>query len=273
VIRPTICFLSIAVFTCWNIGARSSVPASVHVDLRSRAIVFPGSAKWDAVTERYDFDPKKAAVIICDMWDKHWCSGATRRVGLLVERLQPFIDAARRSGITIIHAPSETMKFYRNAPQRQKMLALSRIDPPAELKLNSPALPIDDSSGGCDTGDKEYKPWTRENPGLTIDPADYVSDDGHEIYSLLRTKGIETLFYAGVHTNKCILNRSFAIRQMSKWGMHCILLRDLTDAMYSPHDRPYVSHEAGTELVIEHIEKYWAPTLVSNQLEDALAGR
>jgi hypothetical protein len=30
----------------------------------------------------------------------------------------------------------------------------------------------------------------------------------------------------------------------------CLLIRDLTDAMYSPQDAPYVSHEQGTELVI-----------------------
>jgi nicotinamidase-related amidase len=267
-------FVFVLGFTAWNARAKSAASTSpfVHLDLRSRAVVFPATGKWDAVTLTYDFNPKKAAVIVCDMWDKHWCGGATRRVGLLVERLQPFLDAARRNGITIVHAPSETMAFYRDTPQRQKMLELANVEPPAELDLKSPALPIDDSDGGCDTGEKEYRAWTREHPGLRIDPADYVSDNGHEIYNLLRTKGIDTVFYTGVHTNMCILNRSFAIKQMSKWGMHCILLRDLTDAMYNPQDRPYVSHEQGTELVIEHIEKYWAPTSTSEQLERALAG-
>jgi hypothetical protein len=68
----------------------------------------------------------------------------------------------------------------------------------------------------------------------------------------------------------CILNRSFGIRQLTKWGIHCILVRDLTDAMYNPASRPFVSHSAGTELVIEHIEKYWAPSLLSNDLLDEL---
>jgi hypothetical protein len=31
-----------------------------------------------------------------------------------------------------------------------------------------------------------------------------------------------------------------------------------------------VSHDAGTQLVIEHIEKYWAPTITSDQLVHAL---
>jgi hypothetical protein len=33
--------------------------------------------------------------------------------------------------------------------------------------------------------------------------------------------------------------------------------------MYDPRDKPVVSHEQGTELVIQHIEKYWCPTVLS----------
>jgi hypothetical protein len=57
---------------------------------------------------------------------------------------------------------------------------------------------------------------------------------------------------------------------MSKWGLRCILVRDLTDAMYNPASKPFVSHSAGTELVIEHIEQYWAPTITSESLHQAL---
>ena len=74
----------------------------------------------------------------------------------------------------------------------------------------------------------------------------------------------------GVHVNMCILNRSFGIRQMTRWGVPCILVRDLTDAMYNPKSKPYVSHAAGTQLVIEYIEKYWAPTTTSGDLMTAL---
>ena len=33
-----------------------------------------------------------------------------------------------------------------------------------------------------------------------------------------------------------------------------------------PHDHPFVSSEQGTELVIEHIEKYWCPTTTRAEL-------
>jgi nicotinamidase-related amidase len=192
-------------------------------------------------------------------------------VAALAKKIEPVLETARRKGIIIVHAPSETMSFYTDAPQRRRMLSLPVFAPPRELNLSAPPLPIDDSDGGCDTpGDHEHRVWTRENPGLQIEAADYISDNGTEIYNLLRSRGVNTVFYAGVHANMCILNRSFAIKQMTKWGMRCILLRDLTDAMYGPQDSPHVSHQQGTELVIQYIEQYWSPTALSDDLSRAL---
>ncbi len=87
-----------------------------------------------------------------------------------------------------------------------------------------------------------------------------ISDSGPEIYSFLRQRGIVNLLVMGVHTNMCVLNRAFAIKKMTALGIRCILVRDSTDAMYNPQDAPHVSHDAGTQLVIEYIEKFWAPT-------------
>jgi hypothetical protein len=108
--------------------------------------------------------------------------------------------------------------------------------------------------------------WTSEHLGLRIDAADVISDSGAEIYSFLRERGIHTLLVMGVHTNRCVLNRSFGIKRMTNWGIRCILVRDLTDAWYSPQASPFVSHEAGAELVIEYIEKHWCPTTTSADL-------
>ena len=188
--------------------------------------------------------------------------------------MAPVIELARSRGVLIIHAPSETMKFYAQAPQRLTILAIPATTPPAPLPLTDPALPIDDSDGGCDTPNNPLpvnsRVWTKENAAIRIAPSDLISDDGREVYSALQSRGIKTLLVAGVHANMCILNRTFAIRQMTRWGMRCILIRDLTDAMYNPARRPFVSHEQGTQLVIEHIEKYWAPTVASEDLVRAL---
>ena len=138
---------------------------------------------------------------------------------------------------------------------------------PKPLELTDPPLPIDDSDGGCDTAEKPwYMAWTRQNPRISIADEDAISDNGAEVYSFLRGEGIENLLVMGVHTNMCVLGRSFGIRQMTRLGLRCLLVRDLTDTMYDPQDRPKVSHQEGTELVVQHIEKYWCPSITSSDL-------
>ena len=76
----------------------------------------------------------------------------------------------------------------------------------------------------------------------------------------------------GVHTNYCILARSFGIRQMVRLGKNVVLARDLTDALYDPRQPPYVSHARGTEIVVEHIERYWCPSILSDDLTRVVPG-
>jgi nicotinamidase-related amidase len=245
----------------------------IKVPLRTQIQPFHGNESWVEAQFEQTIVPAKTAILITDMWDKHWCKGATHRVGLIAQRMEPLLALARGAGILIIHAPSETMDFYSNAPGRLLAENAPHAMPPPERTFTEAPLPIDDSDEGCDTpGDKPHKAWSRENEALTIAPGDVISDQGQEIYNVLKQHHIETVLYMGVHANMCILNRSFGVRQLSKWGLRCVLVRDLTDAMYNPASRPFVSHAAGTELVIEYIEKYWAPTTTSAALTSALKG-
>ena len=244
----------------------------MRLTLRKRIQPYGASDTWIEATFQQNLVVTKTAIVITDMWDKHWCRGATERVGQIALRMEPLLRKAHAAGVLIVHAPSETMDFYAGSDGRKLAQSAPHADPPQAEPLHDPPLPIDDSNGGCDTpGDKEHRAWSRETPQLTIAPGDVISDDGREIYNVLRQRGIDTVFYMGVHANMCILNRSFGIRQLARWGIHCILVRDLTDAMYEPSSRPFVSHAAGTELVIQYIEQHWAPTIRSEEFMQALA--
>lgn len=250
----------------------SSSGGRFRLPLRTEVQAFKGSNVWQKAQFEQDFSNHETAIVVCDMWDRHWCTDATQRVGQIAHKMEPVLQTARSAGILIVHAPSETMDFYKEYPQREVMLTTPHVAPPPGLGLTSPALPIDDSDRGCQTpGDWEHKAWTCENPILSIQPNDVISDDGEEIYSLIHKRGIKNLFIMGVHANMCILNRNFALKQMTNWGISCVLVRDLTDSMYNPKSRPYVSHDEGTELVIGYIEKYWCPTTVSEDIMKALS--
>jgi len=87
--------------------------------------------------------------------------------------------------------------------------------------------------------------------------------DSAEAFYLMRQRGITNVIVMGVHINMCVLGRPFAIRQMVAQGQNVLLMRDLTDSMYNHRKPPYVSHFRGTELVVEHIEQYWCPSITS----------
>jgi len=240
----------------------------LYLNLRTRAQPFKGSDLWREITFSHAVPAEETAVLICDMWDRHWCQSAMRRGAEVAARMQTVLDAARARGVTIIHAPSDTMDFYQGTLQRQRAQAAPAVAPPEPREIPEPPPPIDDADGGCDDEPQcsQGRPWTRQTPDLRLAEEDYVTDDGREVYNVMQDRGLSTLIIMGVHTNMCVLGRSFAIRQMTRWGVPIILARDLTDTMYNPRMRPFVPHEQGTELVIEHIEKYWCPSMLSDDL-------
>lgn len=249
---------------------RPQPKGKIELSARTRVESEKGSDVWQEKVIAKELHVGETAIIICDVWDKHWCRGATERCEQLARKMSPVVNKAREKGIQIVHAPSSTMPFYADYPQRHRMMAAREAAKPEPLDIPDRPLPIDDSDGGCDTDDDSYSAWTRQSVHIEIGEYDGISDDGNEIYNFFKDQGIKRVIMMGVHTNMCVLNRSFAIKQMRRWGFDCLLVRDLTDAMYDPKDAPYVSHDEGTELVVQHIEKYWCPTVLSKDLMKAL---
>jgi putative membrane-bound dehydrogenase-like protein len=224
---------------------------------------------WRVVEKTLDWDASRTAVVICDMWNQHWCQGATRRVGEMAPRMNEMIKSARSKGALIIHCPSDTLKFYEGTPQRKLAQSAPRAPrrPQGWKSLDAtrePALPIDDSDGGCDDWPqcKQGGPWNRQIATLEIAEGDAITDSD-EAYNLMMQRGITNVVVMGVHLNMCVLGRPFSIRNMVLHGQNVVFVRDLTDTMYNSRMAPFVSHFAGTDLVTEHIEKYWCPSVTS----------
>jgi nicotinamidase-related amidase len=263
---------------------RPKVPGKLGLRARSRGEQPPGSGRFRTSERVLRWDVAQTAIIICDMWDTHTCNLSAQRVGAMAPRMNQVVSAARSLGVMIIHAPSDTMKFYEGTPQRQRMQRAPLASSPTPILARCPRdsaeernFPIDDVENACDDPIvKKFTgppwPWTRENPAIDVVGFDGVSDNAQEIYNFCKQEGITNIALMGVHTNICILNRGFGTRQMTQLGFHVVLVRDLTDSMYDPRTRPFVSHTRGTELVIEHIETRWCPSIISDDLTRVIAG-
>lgn len=228
-----------------------------------------------AIEQDTDWKAAETAIVICDMWNGHYCKNAVKRIEQMVGHMNDTISKARSLGVQIVHSPSGTMDVYKDMPQRKRMIDAKSATPPApiakwcylDLKDEAP-LPIDDTKSPCD--DDEVGPavrrFDRQHPALKIAEPDGISDSGQEIFNFFEQEGIKNIAMMGVHTNMCVLGRPFGIRQLTRLGKSVVLARDLTDAMYDPREAPWVSHERGTALVIEHIEQYWCPSVIGKDL-------
>jgi nicotinamidase-related amidase/type 1 glutamine amidotransferase len=262
----------------------------LSLSLRKRVETRPGSDRFHAITQAAKWDARKTVIIVCDMWDSHHCLNAVRRVGEIAPRMNQVLSEARKRGVLIIHAPSECMDAYKDHPARKAALKAPRSKQlpkdigtwcksiPAEEKG---VYPIDQTDGGEDDDLAQHRAWAEKlqkmgrNPRapwksqidvLKIEDGDIISDKGEEIWSVLEERGIDNVILLGVHTNMCVLGRPFGLRQMAKNGKNVVLMRDMTDTMYNPARAPFVSHFTGTDLIVEHIEKWVCPTITSDQI-------
>ena len=252
------------------LAKRPRVPGRLAVTLRDRKKT--SSGKIQERTRRVEWKAAETAVIICDMWNGHYCLLAAQRVDAMAPRMNRDITAARAHGVLVIHAPSGCMDVYEKTAHRWRMKLAPVSKTPIPLMgwcyrdpQREPELPVDVSKQPCDDPvvGKAVRRFSKQHDAIKITGFDGVSHNGQEIFNVLKREGIRNVVLMGVHTNMCVLGRPFSIRQLVYQGQNVLLMRDLTDTMYNSRQHPFVSHFRGTDLVVEHIERYWCPTITS----------
>ena len=115
---------------------------TIEANLRAQDLIEGslGYRVWQEKTEIQQWPAEQVAVLLCDVWDKHWCRGAVERLDGLLPRMQQVVTALRNRGALIIHAPSDTMDFYADSPARKRVLDASQVDPPIDAERDDPPL-------------------------------------------------------------------------------------------------------------------------------------
>ena len=124
---------------------RPKTPGTLNLRTRRRSNnVSEGTARWEVA---------QTAIIICDMWDAHTCSLSAQRVAVMAPRMNQVVSNARSLGVMIVHAPSDTMKFYEGTPWRERMQRAPIAASPTPIltrcarePIEERNFPIDDSA-------------------------------------------------------------------------------------------------------------------------------
>ena len=96
-------------FLALSLGQMAGIGGGDGIAIRMQRRVAAGGSGSEVVTAVQQWNPHETAIIICDMWNQHWCKGATSRVAELAPRLNQVIAVARQQGMLIVHAPSDCM--------------------------------------------------------------------------------------------------------------------------------------------------------------------
>src|SRR5258708_778513 len=81
-----------------NASTAMSDDANLQLTLRAR-VKAEGSDGYSVIEKKVAWEPKKTVLIICDMWDDHWCKSAARRVGELAGPMNDMVKTARSKGV------------------------------------------------------------------------------------------------------------------------------------------------------------------------------
>lgn len=290
VIRVVACLIGVCTSPLSS-QAANPTDKTLQLTLQYQLESSAGSRRFHEHTRQQTWKPEETAIVVCDVWDLHHCLNAVRRLEQFAPRLNAVLNEARSCGVTIIHSPSDCMPAYEGHAARQRAVSAPKaawvphevgtwcsVIPTEERAV----YPIDQSDGGEDDDPEEHAKWAAQlkalgrNPGtpwktqselITIDSErDFISDRGDEVWNVLEARGIKNVILTGVHLNMCVLGRPFGLRQMSRNGKNVVLMRDMTDVMYSPKSWPYVSHLTATDLVVSHVERFICPTISSDQI-------
>ncbi len=83
----------------------SSMPLRLEVRTQVLQQDAAGRNVWQVESKQQVLDARQTAIIVCDMWDKHWSRGASERVEEMVSRMNDVLKKGALAGLRSFIAP------------------------------------------------------------------------------------------------------------------------------------------------------------------------
>ena len=200
----------------------------IELPLRTRMNKLP-------LERREKIDPRHVGIVVIDAWNYHWCMTCTQRVASMTPRMnKAFLGSVNWECRSFCSTTG--IVPYQDWPQRT---AVKSMPDHAWPQLTPVKLVAGGGCGGpcmCGPGIdcKLNYGMNAMCPGLRIDDRDLIVWGSREMYNICKERGLTHLIYAGTATNMCVVGKPEAAGTMSRLGMHCMVVRDLTDPFGYP---------------------------------------
>ena len=252
--------LSLFCLSMASVALHADTPASINVTLRTRVQPFKNLDEWKETTTSFNLAPKDTAIVICDMWDKHWCPSASRRCGEMAVKMADVVNVARKKGILIIHAPSDTMSSTRTRRPASDCRTSRRSRCPSRWICPIRSVPSTTATVGATTIRQivqGVEPATRGHSHRR-GTRRHLRQRPRDLQLSERERHRHHPDHGSPHQH--VRAASVVRDQTDDAGGHAPHPRaDLTDSMYNPKSKPMVTHDEGTQRIVQFIENTGVP--------------
>ncbi len=186
----------------------------------------------------------------------------TDQAGGMSYRMNKALEGARKLGMPVFWAPTDTADTFIDWPQRQRAMAVPYVEVP---KVRGVTCRWTVKSGPCHCGPgiaclPNYGEDAMDERVNIADP-DYIVSGTQELYSLCKARGLTHLIYFGGATNICLTGKDIGLGPMYSAGLDCCFARDLAFAWthYDPESR--FTPSVGNDMAADDLERGGIPTI------------
>ena len=211
------------------------------------SLPYPGEGYtgWNKVT--IPIDPAHTAIVVMHAWDVggsieefpgiyRMCEEIPRGDKIIAERFPGFLEKVRASGFTLFHIGSHSEKSIEDLPGYQRTKAKFGVGPSIEQ------IPRDDTVSELwnihrmntiygDNIDDYRKALKKRDFAIMPRDDEEVVCTSHQLFELCKERGITHLIYTGFCVNACLEISPCGWVDMSRHGIMCSIVRDLTTAV------------------------------------------
>lgn len=208
----------------------------------------PGEGYTGWIQKQIPVDPAHTAIVVMHAWDVgtpeqfpaqyRVCEYIPRSTKILEDRFPAFLEKVRSSGIKLIHVGSQSETSLETLPGYIRTKEKWGVDPDPIPRVSSDPVWQQLQNLRIDHGiygkhNLEGVNASREYRDFAIMPKDDedVVATTHQLFQLCKEQGINHLIYTGFCINACLTMSPCGMYDMTRRGVLCSIIRDLTTAV------------------------------------------